>query len=665
MQKKRMRAWKDFLLSSDISGIVPYRFFFLLSILFSIIGLIQRLPQAYGIGSVFGFSGSKVLRSLPLFLSLGIAVLGLILLETRSTDVIISLSQKLVSKLKGLKNFNWVIWFGLIFAFGILNLFPVSLPLLDDIPLIWLFGHIALFGVLLLKAGKDIKVKYSFMFTFSAYGLFLWMLNHLPRISNYPLTIGWSEASRYYYASLFLPQKVYSASIPLSSFLPARYLMQAIPFIIPSLPLWFHRFWEVLFWIASTFVGGLALTKRIKPKNFWLSLGLITWFTLFLYQGPVYFHLMVVVIIVLLGFNKVHLGRSIVYVGVASLWAGLTRINWFPVAGMLAATIYVLEIPQKNKKFWRYWLWPVIAAVLGFLMAIGAKSIYVMISGQSTEGFFTSVNSPLLWYRLFPNEAFGAGVLIWLIIAIFPLVLVILWRLIPSLQSWRLLRLTALATILLVLLIGGIIVSAKIGGGNNLHNLDAFLVLLAVVTAYLLFNRFVPDDQEQFVNKKMPIAMIILLGLIPVTFLIDSLQPYTVRDHIRARQDIANIQQLINEEVPEDGEVLFIHNRHLITFGMIEQVELVYEYEKVFLMEMAMSETMRYLDMFQDDIENHRFSMIVTEPLYLGIKPSSAVFAEENNAWVIHIAKPIDQYYQTIYETRESAMSVMVPKSGD
>lgn len=665
MQKEEMKAWKGFLLSSDFSGIVAYRFFFLFSILFSIIGLIQRLPLAYGVGSIFGFSGSKVLRSLPLFLTLWMALLGLVLLETHCTDVIISISQKLVSKLKGLKKFNWVIWFSLIFAFGFFNLFPVSLPLLADIPLIWLFGHIALFGVLILKAGNHIELKYSFIVTFSGYGLILWMMNHLPRITSYPLTIGWSEASRYYYASLLLPQRVYSASIPLSSFLPARYLMQAIPFIIPTLPVWFHRFWEVLFWVVSTFVGGLALTKRIKPKNFWLGLGLATWFTLFVYQGPVYFHLMVVVIIVLLGFNKAHLGRSIVYVGIASLWAGLTRINWFPVAGMLAATIYVLEIPQKNKKFWRYWLWPVIAAVLGFLLAIGAKTIYVMISDQSTEGFFTSLNSPLLWYRLFPNEAFGAGVLLLLIIAIFPLVLIILWRLIPSLQSWRVLRLTALATILIVLLIGGIIVSAKIGGGNNLHNLDAFLVLLGVVTAYLLFNRFVPDDHEQFVNYKIPIVMIILLGLIPAIFLIDSLQPYTVRDHKAARQDIAIIQQLINEEVPEDGEVLFIHNRHLITFGMIEQVELVYEYEKVFLMEMAMSETMQYLNMFQDDIENHRFSMIVTEPLFLGIKPSSAVFAEENNAWVIHIAKPIDQYYQTIFETSESAMSVMVPKSGD
>lgn len=177
-----------------------------------------------------------------------------------------------------------------------------------------------------------------------------------------------------------------------------------------------------------------------------------------------------VILIVLLGFNKNQLGKTIVYVGLASLWAGLTRINWFPVAGMLAVALYVLEIPQKDKKFWEYWLWPLITVVLGFLLAISAKTIYVMISGQSTEGIFMSVNSPLLGYRLFPNEAFGAGILIWLIVAIFPLMIVNLWRLLPDLRLWRVLGLLALLTILIFLLTGGIIVSMKIGGGNNLHN---------------------------------------------------------------------------------------------------------------------------------------------------------------------------------------------------
>ena len=46
---------------------------------------------------------------------------------------------------------------------------------------------------------------------------------------------------------------------------------------------------------------------------------------------------------------------------------------------------------------------------------------------------------------------------------------------------------------LLVLLVGGFIVSAKIGGGSNLHNLDGYLTLSLSVGLYLLFDRFTPE----------------------------------------------------------------------------------------------------------------------------------------------------------------------------
>ncbi|MFU8826680.1 MAG: hypothetical protein ACNA70_04230, partial [Brevefilum sp.] len=430
-------------------------------------------------------------------------------------------------------------------------------------------------------------------------------------------------------------------------------------------PLWLHRFWLVVLWVVFTLAGALALTKRIKPEHFWLGFGLTSWFTLFVFSGPVYFQLMVVIIIVLLGFNKNKLARSLIYVMIASLWAGICRINWFPVAGALAVTLYVLEIPVAGKNFFQYWGWPILATFSGLLFSLGSNAVYIMISGRSLDGFVSSLNSPLLIYRLFPNDAFGPGILALLLVAIFPLLIVIIWHLLPNYRSWHILRLVALFGILAVFLVGGLIVSMKIGGGNNLHNLDAFLVLLAVVMAYLLFNCFVPDDYSFYKKRKIPILMVILLGLIPVAFLVDSIKPYPTLDQARAWDDVEKIQSLIDEMVPEDGEVLFIHNRHLLTFNMIEGVDLIPEYEKVFLMEMAMSETESYLDRFKQDLETHRFSMIITEPLYLGIKPRSAIFSEENNVWVVHVAIPLDESYETIFVSHESAMAVMVPKTGD
>jgi uncharacterized membrane protein YhaH (DUF805 family) len=45
---------------------------------------------------------------------------------------------------------------------------------------------------------------------------------------------------------------------------------------------------------------------------------------------------------------------------------------------------------------------------------------------------------------------------------------------------------------LLILFVGGLLVSMKIGGGADIHNMDAYAVLLLVITAYLL--RFNPNQ---------------------------------------------------------------------------------------------------------------------------------------------------------------------------
>ena len=50
------------------------------------------------------------------------------------------------------------------------------------------------------------------------------------------------------------------------------------------------------------------------------------------------------VILVLWGFDATHFWRNLVLVLVASLWAGISRVNWLPVPGMLAAALYLLEV---------------------------------------------------------------------------------------------------------------------------------------------------------------------------------------------------------------------------------------------------------------------------------------------------------------------------------
>ena len=644
-------------------SISTLRLYLLIALTLNLLVLIGGISAAHGVGSVLGFSGRMLLSLWPYFLLsiiLTIAI-GLAAKNSRWSGKVHETARKIINPIKSLGDLNWFLFAIPIAFYAYFILAGVNVPVMSTLAPIWVFGHLGLIGALFLSGTRNPGPKYSLLVTYSIYGLVLWVINYVPDVHIYPLALGWSETSRYYYASLFFSPLVYGEWFPLSSLHPTRYMLQSLPFIVPTLPLWFHRLWQVLLWLGVTAVGGWALSRRIKPKNRWIALGLMSWFSLFTFQGPVYYHLMVVVIIVLLGFDKDRLWRSLIFVAAASLWAGISRVNWFPVAGMLAVTLYVLEQPKEKKNFWQYWRWPVLAVLLGFGLAFVSQAVYAVISNNPPEVFASSFNSPLFFYRLFPNQAFGPGVINMTMTAIFPLLAIVLWRVIPKLRTWWTWRLLGLFTILAVLLVVGFIVSTKIGGGDNLHNMDSFLVVMAVVAAYIGFGRFAPDHNGTTIQKALPTPFIILVFLIPLVFVLDMLRPYPNLDNKKAWEDIQTLQALIDKRVPEDGEVLFIQNRHLLTFDLIEGVRLVPEYEKVFLMEMAMSGNQDYLNNFYRDLENHRFDLIVSEPLALITRPASDVFGEENNVWVERVAEPLVETYHSVFEFSESGMSIFAP----
>ena len=91
--------------------------------------------------------------------------------------------------------------------------------------------------------------------------------------------------------------------------------------------------------------------------------------------------------------------------------------------------------------------------------------------------------------------------------------------------------------------------------------------------------------------------------------------------------------------------MLFISNRHLLTFGYIPGVPLFPNYERVFLMEMAMAGNTEYLGRLRQDLADGRFSLIISEPLYVRIKDESADFGEENNIWIKQVVRLLRCYY--------------------
>jgi hypothetical protein len=492
---------------------------------------------------------------------------------------------------------------------------------------------------------------------------------YLPEITNFPLTLGWSEASRYYYASLYFSKQIYGISIPPTVLHPSRYLMQAAPFLIPDSPLWLHRLWQILLWLGVTFASSALLTRRLAINDALKSWIFLAWSFLFLLIGPVYYHLQVVVIITLLGYDRNRFWKTSAAILVASIWAGISRINWFPMPGMLAATIYFLEEPTAGRAFWRYLFRPVLWVAAGTLAAFASQSVYAVISGNPVEQFTSSFSSDLLWYRLLPNPTYPLGVLPALLLVTFPLV----WAIYASLKShwrdWHPLRVAGIAAFLLVLLGGGLVVSTKIGGGSNLHNLDAYLTLLLVVSAWVYFVRAVPESigtgappPGQPAVRLHPIALLFIL-LVPVYFTI-FLGPVTPpADQSRLGRALDAINSAAAAAREKGSEVLLISERQLITFDTLQDVPLVPDYEKVFLMEMAMAGNPAYLGQLYQDLKEQRYDLIVSEPLAVRYKGSGKSFGEENDAWVKNVAEPILCYYEPFRTFRELKIQLLKPRN--
>lgn len=475
---------------------------------------------------------------------------------------------------------------------------------------------------------------------------------HLTQLSTDPLSLGWSETSRYYYASLFFSRQIYGERFATSVLHPTRYLMQSLPFLMPQLGLFAHRLWQVALWIGLTVAGVFALDYRLKlkgsPKRWWLLL----WGILFMYQGPVYYHLMVMVVIVLFGTDVKKPVRTSIVVALASLWAGVSRLNWYPVPGMIAAVLYIVELQMASadwrktnwKQLFSYWLWPLIWVFAGAGLAFFANRLYISWSGNPASLFSSSFSSDLLWYRLFPTATYPLGVLTGTLLVSLPAGWVIVRTITGNRQRIHPLRWLALIAMLLVLMVGGLVVSTKIGGGSNLHNMDGYLVILWIMAAYIYLDRLSLHDGSSH-TIRYPDWVLVMAVLIPVLFTLAEGGPVKLYNADQTAEALATIQQRVSKAYRNDQPVLFISERQLVTFGYIEDAPMEPDYEKVFLMEMAMAGNRDYLDAFHENIVNQRYAFIIADPMFDVIKDRDVSWGEENNAWVEEVSIPVMCYY--------------------
>jgi hypothetical protein len=199
-----------------------------------------------------------------------------------------------------------------------------------------------------------------------------------------------------------------------------------------------------------------------------------------------------------------------------------------------------------------------------------------------------------------------------------------------------------------------------VGGGNNLHNLDAFLVFMAVILVYSIFGRvsFEPEIANQ--SPKPVWWLLAILVSIPVLMTVKSggLSGYPGTQV--NQMNINKIQVLIDQAGP-DANILFMNDRQLVSFHTLKVAKFEPEYEKVTLIEMVMSNNRPYMDRFYQDLHNHRFALIITIPMNSKLQDPSFAFAEENNEWVSQVEIPVKTDYHRIASFPENSLEVYAP----
>jgi hypothetical protein len=376
------------------------------------------------------------------------------------------------------------------------------------------------------------------------------------------------------------------------------------------------------------------------------------------------------VILPLLFVNSKKPWQSLIAVIAASIWAGASRVNWFPVPAMIAIAMYLLETPISSSidkkaslnNIASYLSQPALWAITGLASAVLAQFAYISLSGNGTNAdeFASSFTSDLLWYRLWPNPNFPLGIIPAILIISGPLLIAF----ILAMRQWRSLhsiRWLGLIAMVIALFAGSAVVSTKIGGGGDLHNMDTYAVLISVIGCYFFSGQVQAESDAGFIRaRSVPVYAVALVT--PLMILIPMLSPYPRFNESRNQEAYQKLIRVVNE-IGKKGLVLFINDRQAITLGEVH-VPLVYDYEQVTLMEMAMAGNQAYLNRFYNDLENHRFVAIIARKQNTGIQ-KDGTFAEENNVWNTKVSPYILCSYVSslTIEADETRLEIYLPRT--
>jgi len=530
------------------------------------------------------------------------------------------------------------------------------------------------------------------------------IISSFTEVTSYPFSLGWSEGNRLWDYSIMFGRYLYD--YPADANIPVllddgRQLVGGLPYIIPGLTIGMERFWIGLTVILPyLFLGFAAFRSTRNNWKVYILAGL--WTLLFLKQGPIHPPLVLCAVVVALVWRS-PLWLAIPLIALTGYAAEESRYTWLFAPGiwigMLELAGAELQDGKLSRSAWARaisvglagiaggFFGPKVVSVVSGLIAGNAAGVGAPTTAVTVTGVSTAVtNQPLLWYRLLPNATYGAGILAGLLIATLPLIVVLSYLAIS--KKWRLNIWQALAILfpLLAFLIVGLIVSTKIGGGGDLHNMDMFLIGL-LFTAVIAWEKAGRDwlaniDLSPFGLKLVLILMLALPGVQSLkdmrsyNFAEDSAWLATLTDASTEDQlDMYPSKNIVDESLDairrevalaraQGGDVLFMDQRQLLTFGFIKDVPLIPQYEKKVLMNQALKSDAKYFKAYYADLAAKRFALIISEPLRKPVKDSSYQFGEENNAWVKWVSIPTLCYYEPRVTLKEVGVELLFPREG-
>ncbi len=521
------------------------------------------------------------------------------------------------------------------------------------------------------------------------------LLTQFHDVSDYPFSIGWSEGNRMWDYSVLFGKDLYN--YPQDQTIPAyidigRQSLWGLIYLLPNVSIVGARVWnDVLFTIPCALLGWALLRRNPSCRGVRL-LAVSLWAMLFLMQGPIYTPLTLAAVLVALG-SRLPLVLNCVLVAAAGFYAVMSRSTWVAAPSAFAVFLCFLDhsaIADERAKKSRWGK----AVALGLSGLAGAavymkREVFAGLFGSSAEvvteaaaettaaeaaieavpQIFTPAwfqyylgRQALLWDRLWPNETYKPGIVLGLALAVLPLILlIVIWAVRKhwKLDGWQKLLLFAGSGIFLA---AGLIFSVKIGGGSNLHNLDMFLILMLFVGA-LAWKAGFGDWLSESVKANSLVCLLILAAvIIPVWSNVTTAAPHVFPDSVVTEDAVEKIREAVEENKGED--ILFMDQRQLLTFGTVDKIPLIADYEKKWMMDEAMANNAAYFEPYVADLKAHRFSAIITEPLQIKFQGAGGDFSEENDLFVTYVSIPTLCYYEPYETYPEQGVQILIPREG-